>query len=172
MKIILIIIQSLDGFIAKDQKDDLSWGSHEDKVFFRTLTKQLGTMIMGSNTYKKMPAFALGKRFSLVFTSQPEILRPAKAENIEFFKGTIKQALIYLEKKGIKNAALIGGGNINNQFLQAGLVDELYITIAPRIFAKGINSFGENKLDIKLKLLDTKSLTQDEILLHYQVLKQ
>lgn len=171
MKITLIILQTLDGLIVRNQDDDMSWGSHEDKHFFRNLTKQIGTMIMGANTYEKMPVFAFKDRYSLVFTNEPKKFQPGKAQNIEFFTGSPVDGVNHLKDKGIEEAALIGGGNLNNQFLKAGLVNELYITVAPRIFAKGIKGYGDNALDIKLKLLESQILPTNEVLLHYLVLQ-
>nr|AIA16663.1 RibD C-terminal domain protein [uncultured bacterium] len=169
MKITLIILQSLDGIIARQQGDDLSWGTAEDKNFFRSKTREIGTMIMGSSTYKQMPPPAFSDRCSLVFTSKPEEF--PKQEQIHFFQGTPAEGVKYLESLGKTTAALIGGGTINNEFLEAGLVDELYITIAPRIFGTGVKGLGEKQLAVKLELLDFEKISKDELLLHYRVRK-
>jgi dihydrofolate reductase len=168
IKTILIILQSLDGFIAKNQGDSLSWGSWEDKEHFRNMTKQIGVMLIGSNTYRKMPETAFDKRFTLVLTSSPSDF--TEKENIVFKDFNPKESLEYLASLGYKQVAIAGGGKINNSFLHDGLVDEIYVTIGPKIFAGGIPSFGEHQIDKSLELLDYKKITQNELLLHYRVL--
>jgi dihydrofolate reductase len=170
-KITLIILQSLDGFIAKGQGDDLSWGSGEDKNFFRQKTKEIGVMIMGSKTFLSMPEKAFSDRFSLVMTKNPKTMPEnfKNKENIHFFDQNPHEAIEFLIKKGFKSAALIGGGQINNSFLKAGLINEVFVTIAPKIFGKGISSFGENQVEVALDLLEIKKINSNEILIHYKV---
>jgi dihydrofolate reductase len=168
IKTTLIILQSLDGYIAKYQDDSLDWGSAADKEHFRSLSKQIGVMIIGSNTYRKMPETAFNERFNLVLTSNPGNYN--EKENIVFKDLTPDKALEYLTDLGYKQAAIVGGGKINNSFLHRGLVDEIYVTIGPKIFASGIPSFGENKIDKNLTLLDYKKISQNELLLHYKVI--
>lgn len=181
MKISLILIQSLDGFLATDQSDDLSWGTREDKIFYKAKTQEIGTVIMGSTTYQKMPAKAFENRKTLVLTSNPaKYQADPKAENIEFFSGTALAASQYLESQGVSEAALVGGSIVNGQFLAAGLITDLYITIAPILFGTGIKSFFLNNDQLlpgqlqtvitKLKLLELKNISDNEILIHYQVL--
>lgn len=173
MKVTLIILQTLDSIIACELKDDLSWGSKEDKKFFSTKTKEIGTMVMGASTFRNMPEKAFTKRKSLVFTSDPD--KYSGYENpygeVDFIKGTPEEGLKRLEEQGIEEVALIGGGNINNQFLDARLVDEMYITIAPKIFGTGIRGVGEKELNIDLELLDVHKFADNEVLLHYKVKK-
>jgi len=51
------------------------------------------------------------------------------------------------------------------------LIDEIYIDVEPRVFGRGIPLFNGNDFDANLKLLETKKLSDNEIQLHYQVLK-
>jgi dihydrofolate reductase len=171
LKVTLIILQSLDGFIAKSQGDDLSWGSIEDKNFFRQKTKEIGVMIMGSKTFLSMPEKAFSERFSLVMTKNPKTISEnfKNKENIHFFDQSPQKAIEFLINKRFKSAALIGGGEINNSFLKAGLINEIFVTIAPKLFGKGISNFGENQSHVDLDLLEVKKINSDEILLHYKV---
>lgn len=171
LKISLIILQSLDGFIAKSQADNLDWGSKVDKTFFRQKTKEIGTMIMGRKTYQNMPSKVFNEKFNLVMTSNPLKFTENFSSNIYFFGDSPQKAIDFLINKGIKEAALIGGGQINNIFLQNNLVDEIFITIAPKIFGQGITGFGKNEMDRSLELLDFQKISENELFLHYKVLK-
>jgi dihydrofolate reductase len=45
-----------------------------------------------------------------------------------------------------KNIWLIGGGEINTTLLNAGLIDEMILTIIPIILGKGIPLFGQQAI--------------------------
>lgn len=176
MKITLIILQSLDGYLARNQQDDLSWGSKEDKSFFRTKTKEIGAMIMGSSTFANMPDFAFGDRYTIVMSSDPNKFKDRidklneEGNNIEIFASTPEDLVSFLETKGVKHITLIGGGKLNGAFLKADLIDEMYITIAPVLFGNGIRSFDTAEAEPLLSQFKLNEVTQigdGEVLLHY-----
>ncbi len=78
---------------------------------------------------------------------------------------------------GVKKLMVEGGAETNYRFLKAGLVDEIYVTVAPMIFG-GRNAptlvdgagFMEDEA-LKLKLL-SMNRDGDELLLKYRVLKR
>jgi len=168
MKLTLVLLQTLDGYIAKDLTDDLSWGSSDDKKFFKEISISKGTMIMGHNTYKSMPSFAFKDRYTLVFTRNPGEL--VQRDNVDFFEGSPQEALKYLEEKGKTQAVIAGGAEIYSMFLNSKLVDEIYVTIAPLIFGTGIKAY---KLDsqLNLQLIESIKLNNQEVVLHYLVNK-
>jgi dihydrofolate reductase len=170
-KITLIILESLCGKIAKDHKDKIAWGSREDKLHYNQFTKQIGTVIMGSTTFKITPTSVFDGRKNIIMTSKPEEYEKYANENYIFMKATPQEVLEYLETQGIEEAALVGGGKVNNSFLEANCVDEIYITIGSKIFGQGIPSFGDSPIDVDLELLDYKPLGPNELLLHYKVVK-
>lgn len=175
MHISIITLQSIDGFLARSKNDDLSWGSRADKDFFISKTKAVGTMIMGSTTFEAMKGtkgFAFKDRNIIVMTSRPEAYsdyRNEFAKKIEFISGIPKDIVKHLEKLGINDAVVIGGGKIIQQFLSSDLVDELFITIAPVIFGKGISACDGEIKNLKLTLENKAEISTNEILLHYKV---
>ena len=58
-------------------------------------------------------------------------------------KVNLRQALSELGKTGISSVMVEGGSKIFTAFLRAGLVDELNIFIAPKIFGNGISAIGD-----------------------------
>jgi dihydrofolate reductase len=169
LKISMILLQSLDGFIAKNQQDKLDWGSKTDKQNFKEKTIEIGTMICGTNTYVHMPDFAFKNRKTYVLTSRPDEL--IQRENVTLFTGSPIQLVQKILDDGITKVALVGGGHIYNSFLAENLVDEIFITIAPVAFGKGIHGFGENVLANKFKLISMSKMGEDEIYLHYEVIE-
>ena len=61
---------------------------------------------------------------------------------------------------------------INNQLFEANLIDEIILTIEPKIFGSGHNILTNAKIDRQLKLLDYQKLNdQGTLLLHYKIIK-
>lgn len=177
MKISIIVLQSLDGFLAKSHDDDLSWGTREDKEFFAKKTTEIGTMVMGSTTFNAMKGVkgtAFRDRNIFVMTSKPELYTSYTnefAKKIEFISGTPKDVVKRLESEGIKEAAVIGGGKTIQEFLSSGLVDELFITVAPVLFGQGIPLCDGDIKDLNMKLVNIEKVSENEVLLHYKILK-
>jgi len=78
-----------------------------------------------------------------------------------------------LHKRGLKRLILEGGGEVHFPFAKAGLVDEWYITITPRLIGgRNSPSFldGEGfvkKNHIQLKLVSLRRV-KDELFLRYK----
>ena len=53
-------------------------------------------------------------------------------------------------------------------FMQAGLVDTIYMTVEPKLFGSGMSVFNK-PLDINLNLISTERLTDDVLFLEYRV---
>lgn len=171
MKVVIVMVQTIDGKIGKDAKHEVDWTSSADKKSFSEETKKLGVLIMGSSTFNTIGR-PLPGRLNLILTSKPEKYQ-AKAEDgvLEFVSGSPADIVAMLEKRGFKTAALGGGAKTNAAWLKAGMVDEILLTIEPLIFGKGINFTQGEELDLKLELIETNRLNEDSIQLRYKVLK-
>lgn len=169
IKVSMIMLQSLDGFIAKNQNDKLDWGSKEDKQNYKAKTVEIGTIICGTNTYLQVPDFALKNRKVYVLTNRPEEL-PAK-DGVTLFKGTPESLIEKVKQDGITEVAVVGGGHIYNSFLASSLVDEIFVTIAPVVFGVGIHGFGESVLTNKFELVSVDKMGEGEVYLHYRVIR-
>jgi dihydrofolate reductase len=66
---------------------------------------------------------------------------------------------------------MVCGGGSNAGFMKENLIAEIYLDIEPIVFGKGIRLFAESEFETKLRLLEIKKLADNEIQLHYQVLK-
>ncbi len=181
------MMQSLDGFIAQTQNDDLSWGSSADKQLYKKVSTEYGTVIVGKNTYLQMPKIAFKNRNTLVIVRnledkwikdilknnticEFENIKYCIVSNITFIESKPMLIVKYLESLGKDKAMLVGGGIINNLFLQAGLVSELQITMAPKIFGTGIAIFGYQNLNLNLELKSFNKISDNELVLYYRVL--
>lgn len=168
MKVILYIAMSADGLIAgegdKTPWSEIEWESYRDFV------KDKGNIVIGRKTYELMRRSNEFKKIGNPFTVV--VLNTAKhdaGQNFVFVDSPQK-ALEILERKGFKKALVAGGGTLNASFMKEGLIDEIYLDVEPVFLGKGIRLFEKADLDVKLRLLETKKLSADEIQLHYQVL--
>lgn len=164
MKVILIAAISADGFIARDSAHAADWTSKEDKKLFVELTKKAGVMVMGRNTYETIGK-ALPGRLNIVYTS-----RPIDNPEIQTTQEAPEALINRLKQEGFSEIAVCGGQVIYDLFLSSGLVDELYLTIEPKLFGHGI-TLAKTLADLDLKLLDHKKLNNDTLTLHYEVIK-
>ena len=171
MKVILYMTITVNGFIAKEN-DDTSFVSEVEWGNFRKTVKSVGNIIIGSRTYKIMRdggEFENLRNVRVIIVSN-NINFKTIADNHSIVKNP-QNALTILEKEGFNQALVAGGGTLNASFMAENLVDEIYLDIEPIVFGKGIKLFKKNDFETKLKLIETKKLSDNEIQLHYQVLK-
>src|SRR3989344_2927331 len=164
MTTFLIAAVTADGFIARNSSHLASWTSKEDKQFFIQKTKEAGVVVMGLNTYKTMGK-PLPGRHNIVYAPLGTAL-----EVVEITQDDPKTLLSKLEQKGFKEVAICGGATIYTMFMEAGLIDTLYLTIEPVIFGSGIHLFNK-ELDVKLQLQSMQKLNEQTVLLEYNVIQ-
>ena len=108
-----------------------------------------------------------------VYVEFAEVLSQYNSEKdlLEFTNQSPMQILENLEQRGYKQAAVAGGSAINKLFLNKNLIDEIYLTVEPRIFGSGKRIFDEINKDISLELIDHSLINENSVLLHYKVKK-
>jgi len=166
MKIILVMAATLDGRIAKTSDHFPDWTSREDKKFFQRVSKEAGVIILGDKTFATFPA-PLKDRLNVVFTMQEN---PKEIEGVKWVKGEPEEVLEELEGMGYETAILGGGAAVNGMFLEKKLIDEIYVTVEPKIFGDGL-SFFKGDFDVNLKLKEIEKINDDSVVLKYAVLK-
>ncbi len=166
MKLILVMAQSVDGVIARHNRHFPDWTCPADKRMFKRITTEAGVLIMGSRTYATIGR-PLPGRLNIVYTRHPE--RLPQGENVRFTDRDPRVLLSQLAAEGYSRAVLTGGSAINTLFAKLHIIDEIYLTIAPRIFGRGLSMFDE-PIDLALALEGHSQLDPHTLLLHYRVL--
>ena len=164
MKVFIIAAISADGFIARSETELADWTSTEDKKLFVKLTKEAGVMVMGATTLRTIGR-ALPDRRTIVYTTHPDDLHIVGVEPTREAPESLVQRL---QNEGASAVAICGGSSIYSLFMDAGLVDELYLTVEPHLFGTGMPLF-KNPLHTNLSLLEATNLSPDVMLLHYAV---
>lgn len=143
---------TLNGFLA-DDSDSLDWlfaapGGEGGDSGFQEFLSGIGVLVQGSSTYEwvvrhedliahpeKWPAY-YGARPTFVFTSRD--LPSVEGADIRFVRGEVTAAWPEIEAAaGDRDVWIVGGGDLAGQFADAGLLDQLVVTIAPATLPSG-----------------------------------
>jgi dihydrofolate reductase len=172
----MVMLSSIDGKITNGNDINIyTWTSKEDQKYFFSLIKKNNLIVMGRSTYEASKTIIkLEKnKLRIVMTKNPIKYsdRSVKGQ-LEFLNESPKKLIEQLQSRGYKKMLLVGGGIINGLFLKQNLVDELYLTIEPKIFGSGKNIVEEQLLNINLQLINIKKLNKaGTLLLKYKFIK-
>jgi len=166
-KIVCNLATSVDGFIA-DENGGVDWlnGFNAEDYGMIEFFEQCGTAIMGSKTYEQALSFNswFGKMEGVIFTSRN--LPPLANEIINFVSGDPVPVAGELRKKE-KDSWLVGGGQLITSFIDLHLLDELVITVVPRLLGKGLALCPSIERVSTLQLLESKAFTDGVVKLRY-----
>lgn len=168
MKVILYMAISLNGMIAKSD-DDTSWISKEEWDSYSLAVRTAGNLIVGHRTYNiltEQPEFSEFKDVKLVVVAQEDFQTLAQNHVVAH---SPKEALKILSD--FEQVVVAGGGALNASFVEENLVDEIFIDIEPIILGQGTPLFRDKIFERNLKLVGQKKISDNEIQLHYEVLK-
>lgn len=173
MRVTLIAAQSLDGFITHHDTAGSAFASEADRAFFKSALKGFDTCVMGAETYRTArEAIRTGlmpDRLRIVVTHTPSAFETdVIPEHLEFINAGAAEIVAELKRRGRTACALLGGSQIHSLFLEAGCVDELWITVEPVLFGSGTGLVA-GRTDVHLELLEVQNLSAHTLLLKYKV---
>ncbi|WP_221030061.1 dihydrofolate reductase family protein [Actomonas aquatica] len=174
MRTVLIVAQSLDGFITRHDDAGTAWASSADQAWFRSCLPRFDALVMGRTTYETVRDVILAKRddgvHRLIMTRSPEAWKDDAAPGaLDFTAAIAAEVHASVVAAGRSNFAVLGGAHVHDLFLAAGLVDEIWVTIEPRIFGAG-TPLVQARHDVKLTLLEQTRLDDsDSVVLRYAV---
>ncbi len=181
---------TLDGFIA-DADDGIEWltgyeGSYEgadaeppsmgDGGSYERFYEGAGALVSGSVTYEFViehtdggatwpyagkPCWVLSSRDLPVPKHEDADARIVEGQVAQLFEEMIASA-------GERNLWVVGGGNVASQFADAGLLDELHLTVVPVVLGAGKPLF-ERPLARPLQLTGTRTFRSGMVELRYDL---
>ena len=170
---------ALDGFF-EGPKRELDW-HNVDKEFHEFASRQLSTvdtLLFGRVTYQMMASFwptaadsdpLIASRMNslpkLVFSRS---LNTVEWNNSKLIKGNIAEEVSKLKKQQGKDIALFGSAAVLSTLMEANLIDEHRIMIAPIVLGSGNPLFKKMERRHPLKLLRTTTFKSGNVLLVYQ----
>lgn len=174
MKIILVFVTTLDGKITKwGDPRVFGWSSKEDQAYFKQVWNTHHLVIMGSGTYDAEPFKAPVNNRLIILTRYPLKYKDKEIPgNLEFTSGTPSEIVERLKNEGADEILLVGGPHLATSFFKEDLVDEVWLTLEPKIFGSGGSFVVESKLDVNLRLLSSEKVNgQGTLINKYAVVK-
>ena len=169
MKVTLAAAMSLNGKITNGADAKVSaWSSGEEQVRFSELVDEHDVIVVGSKTYQIMRDHFHHQpgKLRLILTSRPDDYRADVIPGqLEFSSETPAELVNRLEQAKKQKLLVAGGPVMMASFLQAGLVDELELTLEPLLFGEGKSLLERLSQDIGLQLVSCTQLNDRGTLL-------
>lgn len=171
----IMMAMSLDGFVAR-LDHSLDWlnklETQNEDHGFAEFQERMDVIVMGSGSFRTVLGFGgwpytipcIVMSRTMTDEDVPEELRG----KVEVSTLEPKALLVSLEKRGLKRA-YVDGGAVIRSFVQAGLIEDMKITIVPILLGGGIRIFGPNDKDIDLELVSSTSFPSGLVDLEYRV---
>jgi dihydrofolate reductase len=121
--------------------------------------------VMGRRTFETLPAPLPGRLNVVLSHERPEAL----PDGVEYTAEPPERVIASLENRGYESVVIGGGASVYRAFLDAKLVDEIWLTVEPLAFGAGISLFGDAPLELRLTLLSVERLGEQGAHLRYRV---
>jgi dihydrofolate reductase len=167
---------SLDGFIAR--KDGaLDWLKPAEQRLppadtgYDAFMASVDYVVMGRNTFDVVLGMGESWFYSkpvYVLTTRPLQLPDRLKGKLEVGRHSPKELVDLMERRGAKRLYVDGGKTIQD-FLKAGLIDDLVITQIPVLIGDGIPLFGPLGRDVKLTIESSRVLGGGAVQTTYRV---
>jgi dihydrofolate reductase len=182
---------SLDGYIA-EADDSLAWlldyeGSFEgdgaesgprgEAGAYERFYQDVGALISGATTYEFVldhlaedsewpyrgkPYWVLSSRELPLPKGDDVEVRIVNAEVVDLYDEMIAAA-------GERNLWIVGGGNVASQFADAGLLDEVLVTVVPVVLGAGKPLFDHRLPGGAMQLMGTRAFDTGMVELRYEI---
>jgi dihydrofolate reductase len=181
-KLIYSALTSLDGYVA-DEAGNFDWAkpSEEVHVFINDLERPVGTHLYGRRMYEVMaywetadtvadqPSFT--RDYAKIWKAADKVVYSRTLAEASSARTRIEREFDIDAVRQLKATADrdigIGGPELAAQAIEAGLVDELHLFVAPVVIGGGKRSLPD-KVRLELELLDERRFTNGMVHLHYR----
>lgn len=175
-KVIVGMTISLDGFVA-DQNGNAGrlypdLAALRDTAYMQDAIEQTGAVLMGKRTFEmgEPDSFVGNYEFQVpifVLTHHPPRVAPKQDEHLTFtfVTGGVESAVSQAKAAaGSKAVQVVGGVNIAQQLLDAGLVDELHVDIMPVFLSSGLRAFESSSPErVRLEKIMFEKMSVQEV---------
>lgn len=173
--VVLYIATSLDGYVA-DAEGGVEWLENLEDTYdagepggsFEAFFDGVDCLVLGATTYEQVRGFGewpYGDRRAVVTTSRE---LPRATEHIELYDGPLADLVGELTETH-DTIWLVGGATLARSALAADLLDEVRLSVVPRLLGDGISLFGESGIDRRLHLTDETAYEDGIVELRYDV---
>lgn len=181
-KLIVWNIVTLDGLFEGENAWDLSfhklvWGKELEALSLEQL-QEADMLVFGEKTYQGMADYwpSAGGDDAKVATLMNSISKVVCSPNLEktgwnntsIVRDAVKE-LSELKKNGHGSMYIFGSAILSESLMNAGLIDEVRLCVAPIVLGKGRRLFTDQAVTRKLGLLEARTLSNGGVLLRYEV---
>lgn len=182
-KLIYSSITSLDGYVA-DRDGNFDWAAPDEQVhtFINDLERPIGTYLYGRRMYEVMAPWESAhtvadqptviKDFAKIWRSADKIVYSTTLETVSSARTQIERVFDPEAVRRMKASAIrdisVGGPGLASQAIEAGLVDECHLFIAPVMVGGGKQSLP-NGVRMSCELLDVRRFGNGVVHLRYRI---
>jgi dihydrofolate reductase len=183
-KLIVFNHVSLDGYFT-DARGDMSFARNENPdaewdAFVTGNASGGGMLLFGRTTYELMASFW---PTPVAAESMPDVaermnnlpkvvfsrtLEAVSWNNTKLVKGDLADAIRKMKQEAGEDMVIFGSGSIVSQLAQESLIDEYQIVVDPVALGKGRTMFDGIKKKLPLKLKNTRTFGNGNVLLCYE----
>ena len=168
-KVYVYIATSLDGYIAEPNDGmgflDVATDGDQDYGYYDFISG-IDTVILGRKTFDwvmtQVPENPHKERTTYVISRQA---RPS-VENLHY-RSDIPALIMELQSQPGKGIFVDGGAEVVHTCLQAGLIDELIISVMPVLLGDGVQLWRDGRPKLPLKLVSAIPYPKGVVKLHY-----
>ncbi len=185
-KVVMFNLITLDGYFEGTNKWDLSWHQVDDEFneFSIEQLNKAGGLIFGRVTYQGMASYwaspnairddpqVAGLMNSIQKYVFSNTLDKSEWNNTKLLKGDGAAELRKLRLQDGKDLFIFGSADLSSTFIKNNLIDEYRLIVNPIVLGAGNPLFKNSGEMLKLKLLNTKSFRNGNILLYYQPIRK
>jgi dihydrofolate reductase len=175
---------SLDGFLAgADGSIDWLHFSKDVQDVITKYWKDVDTILMGRKTYdfavssgreastgKKRTKDKARKESAVRTYVFSRTLQSIDEPGVQLVKGDAVEFVRDLKRRPGRGICLMGGGELAQSLLEAGLVDRIGLNVHPILLGSGVPTFRDPGHRLKLTLAECRPLDGGCVLLNYSVL--
>jgi dihydrofolate reductase len=179
--VFLFMMVSLDGFFEGPHQE-IDWHNVDDEFndFAIKQLDEIGTLLFGRVTYQLMASYwptpaaladdpivaeKMNTTPKVVFSTT---LDTVDWDNTRLVRGDAAAEVAKLKQQPGKDLAIFGSADLTTSLLQAGLVDELRIMVAPVALGNGKPLFTGLRERVNLNLVNSRVFRSGNVLLCYQ----
>jgi dihydrofolate reductase len=173
---------SLDGFIAGPD-GEIDWSAPDQELhrFHNERVREAGTQLLGRGLYETMlywetvDVSSLGEaeaEFAGIWSALPKVVFSRTLKEVEgnarlVRDGVVEEAERLKEESG--EDLDVGGAGLAATLIEAGLVDDFRLFVAPVVLGGGTPYFPPLEKRVELDLVETRTFDSPAVYLHYRL---
>jgi dihydrofolate reductase len=180
-KLIYSALASLDGYVA-DEDGNFDWAEPDEEVHtaVNDLERQVGTHLYGRRMYEVLVAWEtldladqrpFIRDYAEIWRAANKIVYSTTLREVSSARTRIERAFDPEAVRQMKASAgfdfSIGGPNLAAKAIEAGLVDEFHLFLAPTVVGGGTRALPDD-VRVELALLDERHFGNGVVHLHYR----